>query len=195
MKSVLRSIKPYWLYLILIGKKSVEVGKDCPKSKDWNRVVELYCCKDKRSFNRIPEKDKEWMRQYLGKVVCRFVCKRISLIDAKNLHDYCQGCEAAFVDGLSNCDYSLEKIKEIGLSSYELSLYIGDKNGYEWHISDLVIYDKPLELSEFVTMKKCTSCKRSGYESTACIYDENCLVPVPLIRPPQSWCYVDELNE
>lgn len=58
MQSVLRSIKPYWLYLILIGKKTVEVGKDFPKSASWNREVYLYCSKDRKSFNRIPKEDK-----------------------------------------------------------------------------------------------------------------------------------------
>ena len=77
MKSVLRSVKPYWIYLILIGKKKVEVGKNYPKSSEWNKVVEMYCSKDMKSFNRIPAEDREWMRKYLGKVACRFVCDRI----------------------------------------------------------------------------------------------------------------------
>lgn len=40
---------------------------------------------------------------------------------------------------------------------------------YGWHISDLKIYDKPRELSEFWDRKKIT-------------------------RPPQSWQYVEELG-
>ncbi len=51
-------------------------------------------------------------------------------------------------------------------------------------------YDKPRELGEFYTLKKCNAC-RGGYESTACIYDEDCKVPAPITRPPQSWCYVE----
>lgn len=64
--------------------------------------------------------------------------------------------------------------------------------GYGWHISDLKIYDKPKELTEFHTWKKCKSCSKSGYESTACIYDKNCMVPVAITKAPQSWCYVEE---
>lgn len=59
MKSVIRSAKPYWIYLILTGKKTIEVGKDFPKSKDWNKVVEMYCSKDMKSFNRVLKKERE----------------------------------------------------------------------------------------------------------------------------------------
>ena len=59
-------------------------------------------------------------------------------------------------------------------------------------ISDLKIYDKPKELSEFYVWKKCNSCRDTGYESTACMYDEDCKVPAVITRPPQSWCYVED---
>ena len=62
---------------------------------------------------------------------------------------------------------------------------------FAWFIKDLKIYDKPKELSEFYTLKKCNSCKISGYESSACMYDEECKIPVQIKRPPQSWCYVE----
>lgn len=50
---------------------------------------------------------------------------------------------------------------------------------YCWHISDLVIYDKPKELSEFTGLRN----TKFGLE------------PVSLVRPPQSWCYVEELGK
>lgn len=79
------------------------------------------------------------------------------------------------------------------LSYDELAHYIGNgKTGFGWVISYLKIYDKPKELNEFYTWKKCNSCHISGYESTACRYDIDCKVPVPLERPPQSWMYVNE---
>ena len=165
MKSVLRSIKPYWLYCIIIGKKTIEVGKDFPKADDWDKVTFLYCSKDKKSFNRIPEKDREWMRKYLGKVACKFVCDKISEMSG----------ECAIYHTVGTC-----------LKPTEIADYIADKHAYYWHITDLKIYDKPRELSEFYTFKKCRSCE-SGYESTACIYDEDCRVPSPITRPFQSW--------
>lgn len=180
VKSVLRSIKPYWLYLMLIGKKSVEVGKDCPKSNDWNRVVELYCSKDKKSFNRIPEKDKEWMRKYIGKVACWFVCENIN-----EFHEW-----QLFPQGIFQESEQEELnlfLKSSCLSFEEICTYRGDlpyfKPIYAWHISDLVIYDKPKELSEF-KYYNCSVKMENGY-------------PMPshkITRPPQSWCYVDMWN-
>ena len=48
---------------------------------------------------------------------------------------------------------------------------------YAWHISNLVIYDKPKELSEFVGLRK----TKFGYE------------PIKIERPPQSWMYCEEV--
>ena len=66
------------------------------------------------------------------------------------------------------------------------------KISFGWHISNLKIYDTPKELIEFHTWKKCKSCNKSGYESTACIYDENCIIPAAITKAPQSWQYVEE---
>ena len=67
-----------------------------------------------------------------------------------------------------------ECISESDLNKFELYddmvNYLGNKDGYGWHIADLKIYDKPRELSEFWGRKKLT-------------------------RPPQSWQYVEELEK
>ena len=73
----------------------------------------------------------------------------------------------------------------------------GNKNICEMHISDLVIYDKPRELSEFDIYcdKHCLdgkSCKH--YEWFEWFGSEMCTKPTKLTRPPQSWCYVEELT-
>ena len=67
---------------------------------------------------------------------------------------------------------------------------------YGWHISDLVIYDKPKQLSEFY--KKCKSYDKDEWDidNLDCI---ECKNPcgnggkLYLKRPPQSWCYVMEV--
>ncbi len=78
----------------------------------------------------------------------------------------------------------------------------GKKNeGWGWHISDLVIYDKPKELSEFATfcdknVNHCANCEHylfdnddlNGYRRWCGVYRRK-----PLTRPPQSWCYVEEV--
>lgn len=86
-------------------------------------------------------------------------------------------------------------LKKMCLTAQELFDYIGiGKHLYGWHISDLKIYDKPKELSEFYTKKKCNSCKKSGYESTACMYDEDCKMPMSITRAPLSWQYIEDLG-
>ena len=70
-------------------------------------------------------------------------------------------------------------LENMCLSVQEVFDYIGiGKHLYGWHISDLVIYDKPRELSEFVY---------------ASIIHTNCFAKHTkrVTRPPQSWCYVE----
>ena len=53
---------------------------------------------------------------------------------------------------------------------------------YGWHITSPKLFDKPRELGEF--RKVCLNGKCSD-----CIYEE-----CKITRPPQSWCYVEELQ-
>ena len=181
MKSVLRSVKPYWFYLICEGKKKVEVCKTEPLSKEWDGIVYLYCSKDMRSFNRIPEEYREKYKKYLGTVGASFYCYGIMDI---------------------SCDYA-----PLGscLTTEELMQYGNGRDLYGWYISDLKIYDKPRELGEFL------SCKY--YNGNECTLDRSCVCPYQkpdwnpdgsinifdcekrLTRPPQSWCYVEEVEE
>lgn len=69
-------------------------------------------------------------------------------------------------------------------------------NGYVWNISDLKIYDKPKELSEF--RKPCPYGDLPCWICPSCDKDENdnliqCFNTVS--RPPQSWQYIEDLGE
>ena len=191
MKEVLISIQPYWVFLIIARKmgwhidkeKTIEVRKNFPKDQDWNRSVEIYCSKDKKSFSQIPKKYQPLMKKFLGKVIGEFVCDRII-------------CSQAYFDerGKNHLTNVFEKdIKRTCLTAYDLWDYIAGKavkanqmyDGYLWHISDLKIYDKPKELSEFWTVK-CTNKRNS---CIGCEVKPNCIKTIT--RPPQSWCYVE----
>lgn len=172
MKAVLISIQPKWCELIASGKKTVEVRKTRPKIETPFKCY-IYCTHSKNGIAYC--KGNEILN---GKVIGEFVCDEIYPIivhpngAVQNWNWY----------GLSKSCLTLDNVAE----------YIGaNKTGYGWHISDLVIYDKPKELSAFSTIKKCNACKDSGYEASACIYDEDCRVPAIITRPPQSWCYVE----
>ena len=148
------------------------------KAKDWKRKVFFYCSRDKKSFNRIPKKDQEFMRKYLGKVACMAVCNKI-IISIPSYEELLKG----------SC-----------LSQKEILDYADGKILYGWHLNYIYIFDKPKKLSEFKTLCKeyekdepnCEECKYfidgRGYE-----YDESdcgCNGLKPLTRPPQTWCYV-----
>ena len=98
----------------------------------------------------------------------------------------------------------IDFIHETCVPDWEIDEYLGRKDGYGWYISDLVIYDKPRELSEFIIPSKigccnegkCRGCKYldrgNGYN-----IEDDCIAKFstdefkPLRRPPQSWCYVE----
>lgn len=178
MKSVLLSIKPKPCELIASGKKTVEIRKNRPKI-DVPFKVYMYQTKGRWIYKIL-----EWLGLYQRKVIGEFVCDRIDKYEAEFTED--DECyqdirlvwkdedfddEEDFLVVTSNEKDNPDDCKlckESCLSFEEIKQYIGicfGENFYAWHISDLVIYDKPKELSEF-----------------------------SLTRPPQSWCYVEEIE-
>ena len=181
MKAVLLSIQPKWCELIASEKKTVEVRKTRPKLETPFKVY-IYCSDSSKdifyrsvySYDDLlytPKHKDECKRKltenghfiYNGKVIGEFVCDRIQEITYTQIYNfgrYKDVCEA-----------------ETRLDFYALDDYLKQKNGYGWHISDLVIYDEPRELSEFEGLRK----TKFGYE------------PIKITKPPQSLCYVEVL--
>lgn len=162
MKSALISIQPYWVFLIIAKKmgwninqeKTVEVRKNYPKSNDWNKVVKIYCTKDKKSFAKIPKEYQPLMVQFLGKIIGEFVCDEI-IVDKTFGHD------ALF--NACSC-----------MNDAEIASYCTNNKMYGWHISDLVIYDEPKELSEFYNeceKTECDDCPHLHFENTPNSYE------------------------
>ena len=186
MKSVLISIQPKWCELIASGKKTIEVRKTRPKL-DVPFKVYIYCTQGDiseallggnpmRIVSCTNYKKAIPVGCYIGngKVIGEFVCDRIDYWQYNWLPDV---MHIATMSELS-C-----------VSVDELLRYSnnGKNKLYGWHISNLVIYDKPKELSEFeieckggcdipyVYCPPCEECQKNR-----------------LKRPPQSWCYVKE---
>lgn len=181
MKSVIRSIKPYWYYLICEGIKTLEIGKNEPKSSEWNRDVYCYMSKDKKSFNMIPDEFKEKYRQHMGKVGMKFTCNGYCFIPRIMENTYCVGddiLQMACLNRRQLWDYG----KGITLSG--------------WHISNLKIYDKPRELREFyrhdTTYDNCLgwAIDENGDKTFVIIDDSE--GKCTITRPPQSWQYIEE---
>ena len=164
MKSVLISIQPKWCELIASGKKTVEVRKTKPKIATPFKVY-IYQTLH-REFNGRTHSD--------GKVIGEFVCDKITCFTT----DY--RCNAEMVRKIS---------EESCICIWDLSEYEGNSNClWAWHISDLIIYDKPKPLSDFIRCKYPWDCGVCDY------WDSLCLTCNKPIRPPQSWCYVEDHN-
>ncbi len=161
-KAVLISIRPKWCSLIAEGKKTFEIRKSRPKLKTAFKVY-IYCAAGtgKNTFN-VPISPEKIFKHYIKtgsmdslncpignqKVIGEFICDNI-------------------VNPFSDSRFWIQDniVNGTCLSPAEIRIYANGRKLYAWHISNIVIYDNPKELSEF-----------------------------GLKRPPQSWCYV-ELEE
>lgn len=186
--SILQSIKPQYCELIASGKKTIEVRKTRPKL-DVPFKVYIYCTKDRlltKSHNNgniylSENKYKSALEKagnvtLSGKVIGEYVCDKIIEYSPYQMMD---GYIIPFLQQALCC-----------LSQDELWQYGKGKTLYGWHISDLKIYDKPKELSEFFG-----ACKQpKGTDCSVCRdnREQSCW---QLTHPPQSWCYVEGLQE
>ena len=184
MKVILISIKPKWVAKILNGKKTIEIRKTMPRC-DLPIDVYIYCCKSKKKdYHLIEVIDTDTHKEgyeydyyigskgYLdwcldGKVVAKFTLKHI--------------------DNLSN-HFTTPYLytKETCLTWEEILNYRNNGLCYAWHISNLEIFDKPKEISEFMK----TSCKGCPFENTQTCHNDIEGMLCRLTKAPQSWCYV-----
>lgn len=183
--TVLLSVRPKWCELIASGKKTVEIRKTRPKIETPFKCY-IYCTKPKMITKYVfkPEDYPEYMRPEKP-VFCKVPDGSSPYCSVVNGNGKVIGefvCDVIFTMSITYSDptsrIALKEFPYTCLTDRQIIDYLGNGNqGYGWHISNLVIYDKPKELNEFYLKKKCHSCKRSGYESSACIYDEDCIVP------------------
>lgn len=200
-KAVLISIKPKWCELIASGKKTVEIRKTKP-----NAILPLkcyiYCTKpsfpheDFLVFDAGTNKFKAFYGG--GKVIGEFVCERI--IDWSYIPDPDESADP----GSMAYDILTKDGERTCLEYDDIEAYGKGAPLYGWFISDLVIYDEPKELSEFTKPcpkgHNCATC--SWYfpgiqdygrcEPPCCGFWES--DDSMIARPPQSWCYVEELS-
>ena len=169
MKSILISIQPEWCALILNGFKTFEVRKSKPKI-DTPFEGMIYCSKG--------SKKKLW------KSATHYYCDEKS----HNAFDIC-------LSGKVICKFVCNKIisghlekplrdfvlKNAYLTFDDIEKYGKGKPLHYWHISYINTYNEPKELNRF---------QKAAYD-----YGHIHLPPETLNRPPQSWCYVEELKE
>lgn len=180
MKSVLISIRPKWVGEIASGKKTIEVRKSAPKEVPFKAYI--YCSKEKKQDDIIWAGAFGDRGKWNGHVIGEFICDKVYSI--KN-----QG--NSFVVANEEQGVTNEIARQSCLDYDDMVGYLGNKDGYGLHITALKIYDKPKELSEFCIPCKvsCENCKNPLYFECSCEEKGKKIVT----RPPQSWCYVEEL--
>lgn len=221
MKDILLSTRPKWCEKICheIGKdkngkpiyeKAIEVRKGRPLEVPFRGLI--YVTKPKKWYKCGPlliSDESLWLADgkvemcdglkfwadgadnyhcLNGKVIGEFICDKVEVLFDTNGNP-----ENYMTDILPNI------LQKTALSYNEFAAYVGsraDKNSiYGWHISDVKIYDKPKELSEF---------RKSGfmteeewlfnlYPNTHCHY-EAWATKFEIARPPQSWMFVEEIE-
>lgn len=197
MKAVLISIKPKWTELIASGKKTVEVRKTKPKI-DVPFKCYIY---ETQGRTETPFVDEEGHHIFKGRgqVIGEFLCEKIDV--------YTYDCHIGYPtpqyegdDSFCDCGegywITYKEIEDSCLTQDELMDYGRGDTLFGWHISNLVIYEKPKELSEFkrVCDGNCQTCKYAVWQTNGCAYEPYIVDCQPITRPPQSWCYVEELK-
>lgn len=182
---ILASLKPYFYYLIGERKKTIEVRKTALKNLPQD--IAFYMSKDEKSFAKIPKEFQEKYRKHFGKVGMKVVCDETERFSVGSLRsDDIEKLACLSYNEMINYFYKPEELD--GKTA---------KQGFAWHISNLKIYDKPKELSEFYRPCSysgiCYSCNRFRPNGTP--NDEpNDFCDGEITRPPQSYMYVKELK-
>ena len=171
-KAVLISIRPKWVQKIANDEKTIEVRKTKPKLETPFKCY-IYCTLPKYPHEDFIATDYPMPQFYGGgKVVGEFTCDRIYELAP-----------------LNHAPDDVEK--QACLTREEIVNYLKG-TGHGWHITDLLIYDHPRELTEFRRATdpcdschaeytwECTDCKKLGGD---------------IKRPPQSWCYVEAMKD
>lgn len=220
MKSIMTSVSPYLCEKIANGDCKILVRKTAPKEVPFKDYI--YATKPKKWFScgavstsdellwlvngKIEMCDgfKFWAdgdeyQGLNGRVIGEFVCNEV-----EEFHEWELSPQGKFADFekerlgkfLTDACLSVEEVTQ-----YRKNL-IYCKPLYGLHISDLKIYDKPKELSEFKTPpcdkpeKACENCKYRVVINTPDMYEVDCFVENGrrITRPPSSWQYVEELK-
>ena len=185
MKAILISIKPEWVAKILNGEKTIEIRKTMPKC-DLPIDVYIYCTKQNDLFKsyirmgyyttRSTADDLSYNGK--GKVVAKFTLNKVGEVKQIQTDNWFIEIRKGIIDKvIASTPTILEKSC---LTYEELNSYLKGKNGYAWHIDNLVIFDRPKELNEFKKRNGCMDFQ--GYVKY--LYE-------PLTKAPQSWQFVE----
>lgn len=173
-RAVLISIRPEWCEKIAGGEKTIEVRKTRPKLETPFKCY-IYETQGKSDTPWIDE-DGHMIFRGRGKVVGEFTCDRVEAIKAET--------EPYGIYAVGDDFVAQTRLVDGALWDYGKGATL-----YGWHISKLEIYDTPKKLSKF--SRPFENCIGKVCDEYGCAYCEN---GSHIKRPPQSWFYVEELN-
>ena len=178
MKAVLISIRPEWVARITSGKKTLEVRKNRPKLELPFKCY-IYETQGRTETPWIDE-DGHTIFKGRGLVIGELLCDTILPIQVE--------CSSPVALGAGI------EIPGTCLTDRQILGYLGNgKRGFAWHISKLEIYDASKSLSEFrrICDKECNCDGCAKYWANG---GDRGINSLQIKRPPQSWCYVEELK-
>lgn len=179
-KAVMISIRPKWCEKIIRGEKTIEVRKNRP-NKGTPFKCYICCSKSGDARRLVGER---------GKVIGEFTCERIYEIGKRGIPENFDYCYLSLNEwGNDDIETEIKAISASCVSKEKLNAY-GAKAPflYGWHISDLKIYDTPKDVSKF--SRPFENCIDKVCDEFGC---ESCENGGHIKRPPQSWCYVEEM--
>lgn len=207
--AVLASIQPKWCVIIFGGLKNLEFRKTAPKL-DLPFKCYVYCTqKQQRLLDIIKDGDdvygdvfrgkpifiktdasggdtEAWINGWCGKVIGEFTVDRIEEITVRGENS---GFPVAFYGDLPFMSHPLD-LKSGGITLSEYLKYRGKGKVYGWHIAGYKLYKEPKQLSDFACTEE-TIDRRIAGKTWITPRDTNRTIQ----RPPQSWRYVEELEE
>ena len=204
MKAVLISIQPKWVEKIChkigelngtpIYKKRIEVRKGKPKERLPIKCF-IYETYDKKYDGiGVCWGQGNIFEHACKKVIGEFVCDRIDRICKRGINNNFDYCYLSLNEwGNDDIEIEITDIQKSCISKRELNAYGANSSClYAWHITDLKIYDKPKELREFKKpcdrFLDCITCKRL-------VRNDFLSCDNKITRPPQSYMFVEELQE
>lgn len=146
------SVKPKWVEKILKGEKTIEIRKTKPNC-ELPTLCYIYCTKDRHDALFVNKKDQE--KTYLKAIEKKYgfgvfydpeefylgnghLVAKFTLNKVEKFYDFDDDlCEKACID------------------RGELLEYLGNKNGYAWHIENLKIYNQEIGLGIDPPMSWC----------------------------------------
>ena len=183
MKAIMITVRLWWFYLTYKGIKTAEIrrifakdfkGKifECVSKTNW-----------KKDLMKIPEEEREFFKQFVGKVGLCFECDKVEEILSKENGNF-------YTNFLSNRKLLTQscltqnELRDYMAGNWKQKFYSYWYGGYAIHIDNLVVFDKPKEIKEF------SHYDNSQYQALP-NGEQYRGVLEPLTRAPQSYMYIE----